>query len=672
MEQRERFYAQMRLIRRTEQTFFDLYERGLMAGTVHTSIGQEACAAGVVNALDRARDVIFSSHRAHGHFLAYSDEVDGLVAELLGRAGGIVGGVGGTQHLHIRNLYTNGVQGGIVPNAAGAALAEKLKQSGAIVVVFLGDGTMGQGVVYESMNLASLWSLPLLFVLEDNQYAQSTHRSQEHAGDLAGRAAAFGIEGAELEADDVFAVYEAASRAVDFVRANSRPYFLTLHTYRLAPHSKGDDTRSPEELERQWARDPLTLLAATLDAQRRDEINAAIETRIQAAVEKALADEPQAVDEFRAAGMKRLGDWRLEIGESQSPNLVLSNLQSPVSNLQSPISYLESLRTTLHAILDHDPAAVVLGEDILDPYGGAFKVMQGLSTRFPDRVLTTPICEASIVGMSVGMALRGLHPIAEIMFGDFVTLAADQIVNHAAKYPAMYNGQVSVPLVIRTPMGGGRGYGPTHSQSLERLFFGIPHLKLVAASHAHDADTLLQQAVADPEPVIFVENKLLYPLRLERGNATITREEAPDSHGYPVVTLRNYGAGESPDVTVIAYGGMSRLLVPLLERLADEEIRLLACLPACISPLDAAPLVAAARQSGRVLVVEESPVAFGWGAEVAAQISALAGDRLLAPVARLGAAPMVIPAAKALEDTVLPSTASIEAAIFELLTKSSL
>ena len=672
MEQRERFYAQMRLIRRTEQTFFDLYARGLMAGTVHTSIGQEACAAGVVNALDRARDVIFSSHRAHGHFLAYSDEVDGLVAELLGRAGGIVGGVGGTQHLHVRNLYTNGVQGGIVPNAAGAALAEKLKQSGAIVVVFLGDGTMGQGVVYESMNLASLWSLPLLFVLEDNQYAQSTHRSQEHAGNLAGRAAAFGIEGAELEADDVFAVYEAASRAVDFVRANSRPYFLTLHTYRLAPHSKGDDTRSPEELERQWARDPLTLLAATLDAQRRDEINAAIETRIQAAVEKALADEPQAVDEFRAAGMKRLGDWRLEIGESQSPNLVLSNLQSPVSNLQSPISYLESLRTTLHAILDHDPAAVVLGEDILDPYGGAFKVMQGLSTRFPDRVLTTPICEASIVGMSVGMALRGLHPIAEIMFGDFVTLAADQIVNHAAKYPAMYNGQVRVPLVIRTPMGGGRGYGPTHSQSLERLFFGIPHLKLVAASHAHDAGALLQQAVADPEPVIFVENKLLYPLRLERGNATITREEAPDSHGYPVVTLRNYGAGESPDVTVIAYGGMSRLLVPLLERLADEEIRLLACLPACISPLDAAPLVAAARQSGRVLVVEESPVAFGWGAEVAAQISALAGDRLLAPVARLGAAPTVIPAAKALEDAVLPSTASIEAAIFELLTEGSL
>ncbi len=196
--QAERFYTQMRLIRRTEQTFFDLYGRGLMAGTVHTSIGQEACAVGVVNALDRERDVIFSSHRAHGHFLTYCDDVDGLVAELLGRRTGVVGGVGGTQHLHVRNLYTNGVQGGIVPNAAGAALAEKIKGTGAIVVVFLGDGTMGQGVVYESMNVASLWSLPLLFVLEDNHYAQSTHSSLEHAGMLAARPTAFGIDSVEI------------------------------------------------------------------------------------------------------------------------------------------------------------------------------------------------------------------------------------------------------------------------------------------------------------------------------------------------------------------------------------------------------------------------------------------------------------------------------------------
>jgi len=693
----ERFYAQMQLIRRTEQTFFDLYSRGLMAGTVHTSIGQEACAVGVVNALDRARDVIFSSHRAHGHFLAYCDDVEGLVAELLGRRSGVVGGIGGTQHLHKHNLYTNGVQGGIVPNAVGAAFAEKHKQRGAIVAVFLGDGTLGQGVVYESMNVAALWSLPLLFVLEDNQYAQSTHRRDEHAGALAQRAQPFGIECSEIEADDVFVVHAAAQRAVAYVRSQHRPYFLTLHTYRLAPHSKGDDTRSAEELQRYWARDPLARLAASLPEARRHTIDAAIEQRIENAVGKALSETVEGLGDWEIGRLEigrleigRLEIGRLEIGARQSPN-------RPISSLQSPVSYLESLRNSLHDILEADSAAIVLGEDILDPYGGAFKVTKGLSTRFPERVRTTPICEATIAGMSVGMALRGLHPIAEIMFGDFVALAADQIVNHAAKYPAMYNGQVSVPLVIRTPMGGGRGYGPTHSQSLERLFFGIPHLKLVAASHLHDAGALLRQAVADPEPVIFVEHKLLYPLGLVRseergargeigglsdweigrleigdwesvaGDGVLQVAQGRDCFRYPVALARNYGDGETPDVTVIAYGGMSRLLVPLLAELAAEEIRVLACLPACISPLDAAPLLWAAAQSGRVLVAEESPTAFGWGAEVAAQVHALAGERLHAPVVRVGAAPTVIPAAKALEDAVLPSPDALAAQIFKLL-----
>lgn len=289
----------MALIRRTEQTFFDLYAQGLLAGTVHTSIGQEACAVGVVNALDRERDVIFSSHRAHGHFLAYCDDVDGLVAELLGRSTGVCGGVGGTQHLHVRNLYTNGVQGGIVPNAVGAALAEKLAGQGAIVVVFLGDGTMGQGTVYESMNLASLWSLPLLFVLEDNQYAQSTHKSLEHAGKLADRPLPFGIARAELEADDVFAVHAAAVQAAAHVRAEGRPFFLALHTYRLAPHSKGDDTRSEEELAIYRARDPLARLARQLPVASRAAIDAQVAARIEAAVTRALAAEPQSVAQFQ-------------------------------------------------------------------------------------------------------------------------------------------------------------------------------------------------------------------------------------------------------------------------------------------------------------------------------------------------------------------------------------
>ena len=293
------FYAQMRLIRRTEETFFALYAQGLMSGTVHTSIGQEACAAGVVAALDRSRDVIFSSHRAHGHFLAYCDDAEALIAELLGRRTGVCGGVGGTQHLHVGNLYTNGVQGGIVPNAVGAALAEKLNGSGALAAVFLGDGTLGEGVVYESLNLAALWSLPVLFVLEDNQYAQSTHKSREHAGRLADRPLPFGIPAAEATADDVQTVYAAASAAVAQVRGSAGPFFLALHTYRLAPHSKGDDTRSADELAAYRARDPLARLRTRLAAADAAAIDARIEARLDAAVAAALAAPPLTLAEFQ-------------------------------------------------------------------------------------------------------------------------------------------------------------------------------------------------------------------------------------------------------------------------------------------------------------------------------------------------------------------------------------
>jgi pyruvate/2-oxoglutarate/acetoin dehydrogenase E1 component len=342
--------------------------------------------------------------------------------------------------------------------------------------------------------------------------------------------------------------------------------------------------------------------------------------------------------------------------------------------MAAALTYLQSLREALHTQMEEDPRTLVLGEDILDPYGGAFKVTQGLSSRFPDRVFTTPISEAAIAGLSVGLALRGWRPIAEIMFGDFVALAADQLINHAAKYGAMYNGAVSAPLVVRTPMGGGRGYGPTHSQSLERIFLGIPHLTVLAPSHVHDAGALLRLAAAAEGPVLFVENKLLYPLPLLLAQTTplapgiaLHRAETPDCWGCPVVTLRNYGESEAPDVTVITYGGMSRLLVEVMGRLAGEEVRVLACLPSSISPLDPAPLVAAAGESGRLLIVEESQAAFGWGAEVAALVQAAAGSRAALAVRRLGAQPTVIPAAKALEEQVLVAVAGIEAAILALL-----
>lgn len=263
------FFSQMSLIRQVERLFLDLFSRGMIRGTVHTCYGQEACAVGVMNAVDRDRDVVFSNHRGHGHFLAYSmpePPLKGFMAEVMALPGGLCGGRGGSQHLHWRNFYSNGVQGGMVPLASGAALAEKKRETGAIVIVFIGDGTMGQGIVYESLNIASCWQLPVLFVLEQNCYAQTTSFQAAHSGWLERRAEPFDIATTVLDGNDVVLVYNEVREIAARVRSACRPHFLVLNTYRLGPHSKGDDIRSAEEISTRMSAEPLVRVRQKLDA----------------------------------------------------------------------------------------------------------------------------------------------------------------------------------------------------------------------------------------------------------------------------------------------------------------------------------------------------------------------------------------------------------------------
>lgn len=331
------------------------------------------------------------------------------------------------------------------------------------------------------------------------------------------------------------------------------------------------------------------------------------------------------------------------------------------------MTYLESLRSALHDVLAADPRVIVLGEDILDPYGGAFKVTKGLSTAFPERVLTTPISEGAITGIVAGLSLRGMLPVLEIMFGDFLTLCADQIVNHIAKFHGMYNGQVQTPLVIRTPMGGGRGYGATHSQSLEKLFLGVPGIKVVAPSHAHDPGQLLRHAIlADRAPVLFIEHKLLYAAPLLNGGDGLSLRYINEGDGYPTALVTNFTEGE-PDVTVIAYGGASRILLPVVLALKREEIKVLTALPSSLKPLPIETLVSAAKQSGRVVIAEEGSAGFNWGSEVAAVLYHRLFGRLLCPILRLASAETVIPCAKDKEDRLLINATAVEDAIMEVL-----
>jgi acetoin:2,6-dichlorophenolindophenol oxidoreductase subunit alpha len=283
-------YRGLYRIRCFEQTVLDNFARGVFFGTTHTYLGQEADAVGVLSNL-QSQDIVFSNHRCHGHFIAYGGDLRALFAELMGKASGVCGGRGGSQHLQWRNFYSNGVQGGILPVATGMALAEKLKGSRAVAVVFLGDGTLGEGVVYEALNMASLWQAPVLFVLENNHIAQTTPVEASVAGDIAARFSAFGIPVSQLDSSDVLEIQALAGDLLASVRTMGGPQALVLHTWRFGPHSKGDDTRSPEDVARlRSQRDPLTIQAARLEPGQRHEIERQAEAEVAGAFRAALED----------------------------------------------------------------------------------------------------------------------------------------------------------------------------------------------------------------------------------------------------------------------------------------------------------------------------------------------------------------------------------------------
>lgn len=641
----ELLYERMLLVRRFEERILGLFSEGRLHGTTHAYIGQEAVAAGVFAHLGR-EDVVFTNHRCHGHYLMHQDDPAGLMAEMMGREAGPCGGRGGSQHVHRGNFYSNGVQGGIVPNAVGMALAERRLGRDALAAVFLGDGTLGEGQTYEAFNLAALWRLPVLFVVEHNFWSQSTPSHLQIAGDIAARPRAFGIPTVEVASQDVRVTWSRAREAVERIRREGGPAALVFHTFRFCSHSRSDDGR-PESCVVPWREhDPVGLAAGLLPA----EVRAGIEARVQGRLAEAVAQAEAS-------------------GYATDPVLPPLPLPLPAEVRPGSEKVVQSLNRALHELLAEDPRVLVLGEDLLDPYGGAFKVTRGLSTAFPDRVLPTPISEAAITGVASGMALRGLRPILEIMFGDFLTLCVDQLLNYVSKFRGMYGG-ATCPLVVRTPMGGRRGYGPTHSQTLERLLLGVPDLRIVAPSVLHDPGALLREAVADDAPVLFVENKLLYtrPRRSPDSEGWIGPWRVRDSGGaYPTVGLSPVDF--RPARAVLAtYGGMVEIAMEAAERLlVEHEIACEIAVPSLLQPLPLGALREPLRRAGgRLVTVEEGIGVGGWGAEV---IAACASEGLLrVPPGRVAAPSAVIPSAEPLEVGVLPG---VEAVMAEVLRRVS-
>lgn len=622
-------YGKALFIRSVEEKFLELFSTGKLNGTVHTCVGQEFSALAFAGQMEK-NDYVISNHRCHGHYLAFTEDYRGLIAELMGKRSGICGGIGSSQHLCTGKFFSNGIQGGMVPVSAGLALAVKLSAEDKIVAVFIGDGTLGEGAVYETMNICSKMDLPLLFICENNHYAQTTPIEKNLAGSILKRAEAFGItvkSGSTASPEELFRL---AKDSIKFVRTSQKPLFFLVDTYRLNSHSKGDDFRDSVEIDLMKEADPLNRFALEQPDKYRS-LAESINRQIDSIVSE-LDGHPQlSIGEYLGnAAMKEKREWR------------------PLERIDR--KQVELINDFFHSVMEKNEKVVFIGEDVLSPYGGAFKVAKGLSEKFPGQVITTPISEAAIAGISNGLALGGYRPFLEIMFGDFITLCMDQIVNHASKFYHMYNRQVVCPVVIRTPMGGGRGYGPTHSQTLDKWIVGIDNVSTVALNILVNP-MLLYRAIYENEnnPVIVIENKLDYgrKLNLELPDGYIG-EQSNDT--FPVVRIRPVKS--CPTATIVTYGGMVKTAVECLEEIfyeLDLKPELLVLSRLC--PLDCDLIVESVRNTGKLYVLEEGSAYAGIGSEIIAAVKDMTDDRFISR--RIASYPVPVPSCRPLEQDVL-------------------
>ncbi|MHC4870533.1 MAG: alpha-ketoacid dehydrogenase subunit alpha/beta [Planctomycetota bacterium] len=643
------FYKEMLRIRLFEEKILQLFKNGQLRGTTHVCIGQEAVAAGACSSL-KQEDYITSNHRGHGHILARGAEAGRLMAELFGKVTGYSKGIGGSQHTAVKELNflgSNGITGGGIPIAAGAALQIKLSEKKAVSVCFTGDGATAQGTFHESLNIAAVMNLPLLVVVENNQYAMSTPLSSTcPVSSIAARADSYNIESITIDGNDPFMVESTVETARGKIISTGRPYLIEALTTRLKGHSRSDDCAYiPSGIIADWhSIDPVTRITDILDEHNTDKelidnIKSSINEEIENAVAFAEKSEYMKIDEYKS---------HLFV-ESK-------NYSQPEQNKSVEISYAEAINLALDHELSDNSEVILLGEDIAE-YGGAFKITKGLFEKYgKERIINTPISENSFTGIATGAAMTGLRPVVEIMFMDFILLALDQIANHAAKFSAIYSGQYNVPLTLRTPAGGRRGYGATHSQCLESIIMKFPGIKIFCPYSIADAYFMTRAAVSDDNPVLLVEHKLLYQKMetLDLSNTYNSPEKAE--------ILREGG-----DLTIISYSHMLNFALEAAEILSKQDISAEIINLRSLSPLDAETLIKSVTKTQKALIAEEGCLTGGIGAEVASLLQDGCFGYLDAPVLRVAAADLPVPVSKKLEDQILPRTSDILQSVEQLL-----
>lgn len=639
-------YRSMATIRRFEEQILDLGREGLIAGSIHLCLGQEAIPVGTLAAL-QPQDRVLSTYRGHGWALACGSDPTALMAEIAQRAAGVNGGRAGSPLLSDPEhgfLGENSIVGAGAPIAGGVALASQYQGTDRVVVTSIGDGAMNQGSTTEGMIFAAARNLPVIFLCENNGWAEMTPTAAVTRGpDLTDRGEGLHIQSRVVDGGDPFAVQQAVSDAAEVCRRGEGPVFLECKTVRLSGHYNKDieHYRPKENSEAARAGDPLTLFvhAAIKDGSLSEDDIDVIDEDVFTTIDQ-IADTVRSMPEPSTQGVAE----HVYAPDGEDGPVTTAPQEDP-----KDLTYLRAINLALRTEMSDRPEVAIWGEDV-GFAGGIFGVTRGLHKEFGDtRVFDTPIAEAAILGAAVGAAMEGMRPVVEIMWADFVFVALDQIVNQAANVRYVNESRLSAPLTIRMQQGVTPGSCAQHSQSIEAILAHIPGIKVGLPATSQDAYAMTRAAIGDPDPTVLIEHRTLY----QESGSVVAGGQVETCSG-----ARSHRDGS--DVAIITWGSMLDTALKAADELAADGVNATVLDLRWLRPLDdeAIGRVVSAT-AGRVLVVHEANLSGGFGAEVAARISEQHFDKLRGPVHRIGLNELRMPSAPALQAAVLPGSADI-------------
>lgn len=650
-------YRTMQVIRQTEEALARSHQRGLIHGACHTYVGQEAIATGVCAHLSSA-DRVFSTHRGHGHALAKGMPPRDLIAELFGRASGCSQGRGGSMHLfspEIGMMGTSGIVGPCILQACGGAYAAKLMHTGAVAIAFFGDGAVNNGAFHEGLNMAAIWSLPVIFVCENNQFATEVPFSYASGNpSVAGRGEAYGIEAFELDGNDVLEIHRVAGAAISRARQGGGPTLLECKTYRTRAHAEGMPDfgyRTKDEVSAWKERCPIARLRDVALESLNGSLAASPVARFDAIDRDVATLVQQALDDA-------------ESGPAPSPSTAMTHVyataKTPSAAPPPPGDRIATFgQATLEALagaMERDERIFVLGEGI-GKRGGNFLTTKGLFDLYgAERLCDTPICERGFVGLACGAAMSGARPVVDFMFADFVLDGFAEIVNQIAKMQYMSSGRLKMPVVLRGCIGIGHSAATHHSGSYYGMFAQVPGLHVVVPSSAYDAKGLLTRALRGSDPVLFLEHREILQVK-----------DAVPAEDYELEFGKARVVRSGDHVTVVAIARMVHQTLAVCDELAKEGVSVELVDPRTITPLDTETILASVKKTGRLLTVDEPPAHCGFSAEIAARVADEGFNDLDAPIRRLTGAFCPTPYSPELEAVVIPQPADIASAIRDLM-----